>query len=612
MKKSIKKTAFLAVISLFTLNFFALGLYAMEQKTSQPAIRQPLSLTQLAANAYIKNVQKDSKNSKESALAIKEELETKCPLITQEIEQILNQRLSQNNDMFIEQELSGKVIAILPESNQIVTEENLGDDNNSISFWKLYSHDSNNSNGLLSGVAASMPGATQALAAKSVIDDGKWVRAYTLELPEYFKTMFVNENMVVCGIATESENDDQLFEQRKVALFIRSKNAFELKEIIEMEHSIVDCAFSAQDNSLAFALDNNTVVFWRYNKQAEEWQAGEIIVNAAPTQHIITNIAFLHQSYEETPLFLIHYMPYIPFDEIIDENTNIKPSAVTIWQAKDAKWCLLKELLKANYIAMHKSANSKSITLHATHYNEQNQTSHKTIFLQENTDRTSSYTSKEFADHRQFSPDGTLSIYKKEDATIIPFKTSFKIVDVATEDILKTIGKNYFYSPIFINNDNLAIQWSNCTKIVSLNCSTNFALCNQLLQKAKEQENVNLDDLLQSSLVTQLQPDEKKSVIDKAQKLKSEQSLKGKIQQFRTKCRSWSYRNPDTYGIMMLGTWLGISLTTVCIHNKIDPKFSYFPNILNDPINKGILIGTVHSAFGFALTRRISKFFFGS
>lgn len=601
MKKSIKRTTFLAVISLFTLNFLTLQLFAMEQEASQPEIRQPLSLTQLAADAYIKDMQKKSKNSKESALAIKDDLETKCPLITQEIEQIINQRLSKNN-VFIEQELSGKILAVLPESNQIVTKGNLGDDNNSVSFWKLYSPANNNSNGLLSGVAASMPGATQALTAQSIIKDGKWVRNYDLELPDNFEVVFVNENIIICAVKTALDNDDQPFEQKKVAVFIKSKNAFKLKKIIEMKHSIIDCIFSSQDNSLAFALDNNTVVFWRYNEQTKTWQEGETIINAAPLQHGIENIAFLNQSYEENPLLFIHYAP---FDDINDENENSKPSIVTLWHVKDKKWHLFKEIVKANYIAMYKPIDSKSVTLHATHYNAKKQ--EKTIFLKEDS-QSRSYTSKELTDHRKFSPDGTLSIHREENSNI----TLLKIVDVTTDDTLKTIEKSWFNNPVFINNNTIAIQWGNCTKILSLARSTNFALCSQVLREAKNQHTINLDDFMQSSLVTQLQPDEKKSIIEKAQQLKSKRSLTGKINNFRSNCRLWSYAYQDAYHMMMIGTCFGVCMTAVYIHSKIDPNFSCFAGIIKNPVKRGVYFGAMHVISAIALTRKISKFFFGS
>jgi len=584
MKNLLKKRAFMGLITLFTLNLVASSCFAMEEETSQPQRKSPLSLTQLAADAYIEGFKKDDTFNEISAMEIKQELSEKYPCTVSEIQEIINQRLSQDN-VCTEQYLDEKVVAILPDSNQIATQES-----NNISFWKVYSSNNTGKNGLLAGMVGCMPGAGQNIAQQLNSKKDTWQKAFTLKLPENFKVKYVNENIILCNIIHESENDDEFFEIKKIAIFVKSKNGFKMKQIIEMKNSIADCAFLSDEKLLALALDNNSIVLFRHNKLSKTWQQAETIENATSKEFHINKIAFLHQAYKENPLIFIHSVQTPEFDVDVE--------AMSFIQFDKNTWQNSTNILNSNYIKIFKSHDSKMITVQYL-----DQDSPMTMLIEECNNRDQLYTSKNFIHFRDFSFDRKLSIHQEQNETL-------NISELATGNTVKSIEGHYYHQPIFISNNSVAIVWGNGTKILSLRQAIDFALCAKVLAESEKKKNVDLNAFIQSPLINQLSYQEKKLVTQKAQKILSSQSFKGKINHLRWQCRLWSYNNPNLYQVSMIATGLGIYLTSIYIHSKIDPNLSYWSSFFNSKIKAGLCAGSMHGIIVLGLTNKLSNFLF--
>lgn len=604
MKKIIKNSPFWVGISFFTLNFMVMNSFAMEeQQTPQNSKKSPLPLTALAANAYINHIQQGAKNKQEAALAIKQELKEKCPLATEEIQQIINQQISRDN-IVLEQPILEKIICTLPDSNQFVTENELWpntSEGNEISFWKKYSPVNKNMHGLLAGMASTMPGATQALENKSIFKEGQWCKIHTLKVPDTYKIKFASENILI--FIVESELNSSNF--NKIALFTKNDNAFEEQQGIEMKHSIKDCTFSIHDNLLACALTNKNIVMFHYDAHTHQWQQRETIRNAAPMDYGIENIAFLQQPYEKNPTLFVHNNP-------MTINDDISPEIVSLWRFDNKQWQLNEEILKGINIKVYTSPDSKRIIFHYFHSETYEA---KTMIMQTAENRNPTYTKKEYDEFRHFSPDGILSLMIKDICDSNTFHNSIvTIIDCATENIVRTIQtKSYFSLPFFINNNTIANTGRNYSKIFSLSHSTDFALCKQVLQEAQEQENVDLTAFLDSPLTKQLSAAEKQHITNETQKIKEQRSLKTKFNQLRSKCRNWTFNHPYSYMGIRFASYLGTAIATMYLHSKLDPKFSYWKahlSLFKDPTYATTQLAYSH-AFAALLLQTPLSYLFG-
>lgn len=591
--KNSRKMAFSGSTILFALNILIFNLCGMEQEPSNTRKRSPLSLTQLAADAYINSFKRQGTFNDQSALEMQQELEEKCHLASREIQEIVHQRLNRDNNTFTEQNIPEEMIAILPDSNQIVTKGFAGDNNNSISFWSLYSPDNNPQNALLTGFAGTLPYARQNIALNSMAKKDRWINILTLELPEAYAVKYVTENIIICGIITESENNDSLFDQKKIALFVKSKNTFKCKQIIEVEQSVTSCAFLPDDNMLALALEDNSIVLFGCNKDKNIWEKSETIENVIPKESSIRDIAFLRQSYQENPLIFIHGV-----------NADNDTSSLSFVHCNKNIWHYNKVIDKAHFLEVHTSHDARTITVH-TRQDDEDIYKEETHLIEECKDHNQLYTMKSFDTYRHFSCDNTLSVHREFD--------SLHITELYTGDPVRNIKMGCWHVPMFITNNTIAIRWGNHTKILTLKSSVAFSLCNKVLQESEKKENIDLNALVQSPLMHHLSPDEKKRIEAKSEQLKQEQSFKGKINHLRKQCKQWAYRNPNKHALLKATTYTGLALTSMYIHSKVDHNFSFLKNYCNNSQTKMFLcLWIMHSGAASSLTYLLNKLIFRS
>lgn len=566
MKIGVKKAIFGVLNLIFGLNVIFSGLMAMEEQPTATKKGVP-PLTHLAAGAFIKSIQKDGDSYEKAIDCINQTLDEQKKLI-QENEAVLGlieQQLGRNSHV-VEHEFDAheSIVGVIPELGHVITYSVY---DNQYSIW---SKTNLKKIGAFAGIATT-PCFAYHLTTKKALFHNNWNKQQCITKQDC-QSLGLDDNgshfLVFCNKDVLVFTIGQAHEARILVLYRYKDGIWQQDSKIEMKRPILHCAYSEQDNILACALNNKTIVLLRNDADLNLWFEDSVIT--LKQEQEITNLAFVNQPFEAKPLVVIN--SFFVVDSIAQDSVSL--------------WRFMEKKKRKKYVLRWKCI--ETIDLHE---NE------KCVFYHEGRTLIKRKITKDV--HDISSDFSRLLFIKNNEAKIYDAEDLLKVIALADE-FFKEL---YYVLAFFIDNDTVAfslIHYNQDTDhfsresniIISLKASSDFSLCTHILAKAQRNPTINVEDLSSSTTFQSLEQQEQEHVLAKIKKIKEQRSLKTKLKELRIQLRKyykpWARQHPIQDLAMSCMLQIGFSYSTYYVHSKLDPDFSYIRSLLGNGVGIGV------------------------